>query len=478
MSIEAQSVANDNNDRSLVSTIAEAIRRAVRGRLEETASFRQREAVALGVTNEALQLYLAGELQEIADGHGEEVMVEGRLFHRHQPGDVTYHSLNGGLRVRRWTYREVGVRNGPTCVPLELAAGIVERATPALAYSVAQGYAKAPMRSVEEDLRAAHREPPSRSTLERLAKAIGTQVEHVAKRTEQLVRISEVLPKEAVAISLGLDRTTVPMEEDLAPDETRKTKPRAKPRVRVAPSAIAVHYRMAYVGTVTLTDKHGETLVVRRYAASAHDGPHDILQRMMMDVRRARFVYPKLHLGIVQDNAPELWNLMREALVNQAGVFAAYEAVDRYHFMQHLTAALVVIGATDRAKAYHLARWRLMLDRSDTALDRIVTFFERWLHQHGNEKWVALDTALFRYVLTDWRFRYATQQRLGLHTGSGVTEGACKSLIAARAKRSGQRWRPTGIRAVLALRSLLESDRLPRFWNIFVARYTANVIAA
>ena len=33
-------------------------------------------------------------LQEIADSHGEEVRVDGRLHKRHEPGQALYHSLN------------------------------------------------------------------------------------------------------------------------------------------------------------------------------------------------------------------------------------------------------------------------------------------------------------------------------------------------------------------------------------------------
>jgi hypothetical protein len=68
-------------------------------------------------------------------------------------------------------------------------------------------------------------------------------------------------------------------------------------------------------------------------------------------------------------------------------------------------------------------------------------------------------------------FRYASMLDLGLHIGSGVTEGACKSLIATRAKRSGQRWHETGIDAVLTLRSLALSNRFDPFWRRFAKRY-------
>jgi hypothetical protein len=70
------------------------------------------------------------------------------------------------------------------------------------------------------------------------------------------------------------------------------------------------------------------------------------------------------------------------------------------------------------------------------------------------------------YILPD-RMRYAGLKRLGIPMGSGVTEGACKSLITARTKRSGQRWQHRGIESVLALRSILHSDRWPRFWRSF-----------
>ncbi len=75
-------------------------------------------------------------------------------------------------------------------------------------------------------------------------------------------------------------------------------------------------------------------------------------------------------------------------------------------------------------------------------------------------------------------FRYARLTRLGLHVGSGVTEGACKSLINMRAKRSGQRWHKPGISAVLTLRSLVASERFDAFWTRFSRRYAPLADAA
>jgi hypothetical protein len=127
------------------------------------------------------------------------------------------------MDLERWTYREVGVRNGPTIVPLDLEAGIVEQATPALGYRVALGYAKDHRRSCEEDMRADHRCPPSRSTLERLAKAIGTEATRVASRITARVRCADRLPEGTVAIALGLDRAAVPMAAEGSPHSVSST---------------------------------------------------------------------------------------------------------------------------------------------------------------------------------------------------------------------------------------------------------------
>lgn len=74
--------------------------------------------------------------------------------------------------------------------------------------------------------------------------------------------------------------------------------------------------------------------------------------------------------------------------------------------------------------------------------------------------------------------RYVTLRIAGLPVGSGVTESTCKTVFGLRTKRSGQRWREAGLRGVVTLRALHQSDRLPRFWNHLSRPYTAYVQAA
>jgi hypothetical protein len=81
------------------------------------------------------------------------------------------------LVIARDTYREVGVRNRPTIVPLDLVAGLAERATPGMAKNIAHGYARHDIRTHCEVLREAHRCPPPRATAERIAKALAEAAE-------------------------------------------------------------------------------------------------------------------------------------------------------------------------------------------------------------------------------------------------------------------------------------------------------------
>jgi hypothetical protein len=246
--------------------LARALRTAVDATVGSDASFEQREVAALELTNAATSLFLRGDLESIAASHGEHVEVGGVIYQRHEPGVVRYFTLCGALDIERWTYRELGVRNGTTIVPMELEAGLIERTTPALGYRITLGYAKDHMRSCEEDMKADHRNPPSRSTLERVAKAIGTEAKQVAPRIETRLRRVEKVPDGAVAISMGLDRTSVPMEEPIVPGEKPATrrKKREKPYTRQKPDPVNVNYRMAYVGTISFYDENGEALSTRR----------------------------------------------------------------------------------------------------------------------------------------------------------------------------------------------------------------------
>lgn len=61
--------------------------------------------------------------------------------------------------------------------------------------------------------------------------------------------------------------------------------------------------------------------------------------------------------------------------------------------------------------------------------------------------------------------QYAQYRQQHLFIGSGVVEAACKTLVGARLKQSGMEWTIRGANAVLALRSVVLSNRMEQYWE-------------
>ena len=446
------------------------------------AGFAEQEQVTLMVLDEAGRGVLEERLRDIARGFEDEVLVDGVPYKRLLSGTETYHSLSGPLVVARDTYRKMGVRNGPTVVPMELCAGLVEGGTPALAYNVAHGYAQHDMRQHGAALTAGHRVPPPRATLERLAKRIATAAIEQAPRIESKLRRTEKVPEGAQAISIGLDRTSTPMAEERPEDAPPKPEPkRTKPRVRTPPPPIDVNYRMAYVGTVSIVDAAGHALATRRYAAPACDDPAPLVRRMMCDVRALVGRVPTLNVGTVQDGAHEMWSATREGLAElvQKGAIESWkEGIDRCHLAGRLNAALEICGVGRDERGEMLSTWKEQLDLKDSTIDSIERELQRRYAELPADKQEKLWEHLVYLRNNKDRMRYVALAVRGLPIGSGVTESAAKTVVGQRTKKSGQRWSEPGLRGVLGLRAIHLSNRLPAFWAHFARGYRAEVKAA
>jgi len=476
----------------LVQEVEELFEKMLEERLEEGDDFETYEKTLLDIAHEVVRGKLEKKLQTIADSFEDRLWIDHEnpafpwdqegtkfLYRRHAPGTVTYHSLVGPLRVCRDTYRQCSKFRG-VCVPLDFEAGLIERMTPAMAKSLAIGYAFMPPRQYEEFVVASGLRPPSRSTLDRAARDLGSYAETVLDDIEPLVRANELIDPGVRSIALGLDRTAVPMRAGESPrdewlDEREFHKARPGPK-RQASIRGPVQWRMDYVGTVALLDEFGKEIVTRKYRLPAHGEPQSIVKRMLADLRQALAQRP-LPIAVVQDGARELWKALATALHDELVVGEWTEVLDWYHLDERLSLCLDLCESA-RTRNSQRKRWHDKLLSTKDGMRAVLRSLRRKARTLEDAEAEKLRVHIRYFARNKHRTHYASYKTRCLPIGSGITEGACKSVIAARAKRSGQRWSQRGLTAALHLRSIHQSDRFDPFWSFFSQYYRARTIVA
>jgi hypothetical protein len=481
----------DQKKEALIEECEKLLEQLVEERLKGGGSFADYEKSMLEIAHEVVRRRLEKKLQTVSDGFADRLAIDHRAdgdwhgrregtahaYRRHCPGTVSYHSLVGRLDVKRYTYRECH-RRGGTYVPLDLEAGLMEHMTPALARSVAIGYAYMPPRKCEELMEANGLVPPSRSTFDRSARDLGAYAIACNREVEPLVRSNEVLDRRARSIVLGLDRTGVPMRhgEDRRdapyPGDLRRSRPKPTRRSELKGP---VEWRMDYVGTVALLKGDGTLLTTRKYRLGAEREPDEIVERMMADVRHDLTQSPHLKITVVQDGAPEVWNVVTKALSEEPRVATWTETLDWYHLDERLSKCLDLCTSA-RSRDSQRKRWHTQLLERDGGMRKVVRSLQRKARSVGATAAAEIQAQVGYMQRHRNRTAYATYRRSGGPIGSGITEGACKSVVGARAKRSGQRWSKRGLTAALHLRAIHESDRFAGFWPFFAGRYRANVV--
>lgn len=481
----------DQEKEALIEECEKLLEKLVEERLKGGGSFADYEKSMLEIAHEVVRRRLEKKLQTVSDGFADRLAIDhrsyndwhgirdgtARTYRRHCPGTVSYHSLVGRLTVKRYTYRECQ-RGGGTYVPLDLEADLMEHMTPALARSVAIGYAYMPLRTCEELMLTSGLVPPSRSTMDRSARDLGAYAVACNREIEPLVRSNEVLDRRARSIVVGLDRTGVPMRHgeewrhEPHPGDLRRSRPRP---VQKSELGGPVEWRMDYVGTVALLQEDGTLLNTRKYRLGAGREPDEIVERMVADVRHDLTQSPHLKIAVVQDGAPEMWNAVTNGLSEEPLVRSWTETLDWYHLDERLSKCLDLC-ATARNRESQRKRWHKQLLEGERGMHHVLRSLQRRARSLNGTAAEEIKTHVGYMQRHLHRTAYATYLRDGGPIGSGITEGACKSVVGARAKRSGQRWSKRGLAAALHLRAIHESDRFAGFWPFFAGRYRANVV--
>jgi hypothetical protein len=154
------------------------------------------------------------------------------------------------------------------------------------------------------------------------------------------------------------------------------------------------------------------------------------------------------------DGAAWIWT-MAEALYPHAT-----HIVDIYHAREHLHDLAAHLAFITPDPPQWLASRLGELDAGN--IEAIITAARQY--PLDGVKAEDLDRKLGYFEHNIHRMRYAHFKKLGMFTGSGAIEAACKQIVALRAKQSGMHWTVEGAADIIALRCQHASGRWDELW--------------
>ncbi len=145
----------------------------------------------------------------------------------------------------------------------------------------------------------------------------------------------------------------------------------------------------------------------------------------------------------------------------------AVRIIDLYHAREHVAGMCQLLFAgQDKQIVHHRIRWWADLDAG--RVENIVAEAERGLPASGQARGEAAREIAYLNKNRE-HMRYAAFRRQGLFVGSGVVEAGCGTVIGLRLKQSGMEWSVRGANAIIALRCMMVSGRLEDYWASRVA---------
>ena len=310
--------------------------------------------------------------------------------------------------------------------------------------------AKEPFAEGRQDLEELAAVVVKTKAVERVAEALGTQIETLAHQERALALSGKVVPLQRVPkLYIAMDATGVPM----VPRETE-----GRPGKDATGTAKTREAKLGCVFTQTRLDDKGRP--VRDGASTTYVGAIEAAEafgrRLYAEAVR-RGVQRAEQVIVLGDGAPWIWSLTEEHFPG------AIQIVDLYHAREHLGALAKVLYGPGSAEAQTWAAARCEeLDAGEVA--QVVAVLGR-LRPRAEEAKEAVRKAMAYFQTNADRMRYGRFRSQGLFVGSGVVEAGCKTIIGHRLKQSGMRWTVRGANAIIALRCCQLSGRWEEFWE-------------
>lgn len=412
----------------------------------------------------ACEAELVGEQLRRYDVDQDEIRIKGDVFRRKAKNTKTYTCVAGDLSLERHIY--VPREGGKAVCPLELRAGVVEsRWTPRAARLMAHAVGNAPPNEAALLFKEIGGMTPSPSSLDRLPKQLSEKWEKHRELFETTLREQEEIATESATVAISIDGVYVPVKPEYASDRRRPG---------TAKSKGPANSREVECGTVSLYDEGGERLETTRYGRSPERNKITLKSQVEAELESILSARPDLCVVALADGAKENWEYFND-LSNSLGI-EFIEVIDFFHVCQRIKIALDAYHGDESPESNgYFQQFKVWLKEDEDGVDRVIRSLKYrrdqssgWRHKRIHEQ-----LRYFRRYRTRMRYKHLLDRNLPI--GSGVVEASCKTLAAERLKRSGMSWGLDGIQAILTIRSLLQSGRWCRAWDLLAAQYRPDL---
>ena len=202
------------------------------------------------------------------------------------------------------------------------------------------------------------------------------------------------------------------------------------------------------------TPKEGSMRYVARRTAKGGFGP------LLYALAEATGLSRAQQVVVLGDGAVWIWKLVAEHFPD------AVQIVDLYHAEEHVWEVAHAVYGSQSQNACIWAKQACTL-LSHGKIEELVEAIGKLptiLPAEGESRSVP-EKAVDYFTTNAERMRYPAFRAQGMHIGSGIAEAACKTVVETRAKRSGMRWTPEGLDAVLPLRAAKLNGTYDQFWE-------------
>lgn len=163
---------------------------------------------------------------------------------------------------------------------------------------------------------------------------------------------------------------------------------------------------------------------------------------------------------VIGDGAKWIWRLAAEQFPG------AVQIVDEYHAREHVWEVARAAFAGEPAICDAWAK--VVVEKlAEGRIEEVIAAIERLppLPPAPGKSRSTPDIEADYFRMNQERMRYPSFRAQGMHVGSGIAEAACKTVVSARRKRSGMRWTPDGLDALLPLRTSVLNGTFDLLWQ-------------